>query len=329
MRKIRKPMVLALLLGLIFLMGAPGLADSKPLVLKAVSVVPIQSPEAWPLKQFMERVAEASKGEIKIDYRGSYDAIPVYNQAEATRTGAVDLCMTFVGIYSKLAPEVQSLTYSQLKPWEERERGFFDHMVKVHEQIDLRYLGRGISYEPCFFFLTNKKLGSPEDFKGMKFSTGPVFLPLFKKLGVTGVVMPQPEKYNAMERGVVEGINNPLTLSADLSLYEVSKYILDQGLFAVDVALIMNLKKWNSLTKAQQQMINDIMKKLERDAADYFQGIITKARKKFQDAGVEFITFSPEDADRFQKMAYDACWGDLEKRIGAEKYQNLRKLVSK
>ena len=326
----RKMLLVAMSVFVVMILLGPSPAPAKkPIVLKAVSFVPLHFVDNTPLRELISRIKQKSNGELVIDFAGAFDVIPVYDQAEAVRKGVVDMSMSFVAVYSKLVPEVQSLTYSEIEPWEERQRGYFDYMVDLHKKTNLRYLGRSIIQEPCFYFLSNKRIVKIGDFAGMKFCTGPVFVPVLKALGASGVVMPQPDKYGAMERGLVDGINNPLILSEQLHLYEVSKYFLDYGLFKADTTFIMNLDKWNNLPKHLQELLINETGAIERDMKAYFDSKATDAKKKFKDAGVQFIYLSSDDTKKLQDIATESCWAEIAKSISPENYSKLRKLLSK
>lgn len=302
---------------------------TEPIVLKGVTFCPIGHAEATPFRELMERIEKKSNGELTIDCAGTYDVIHLYDQAEAVRTGVIDMALTFVAVYSEVIPEVQSLTYSEIEPWEERERGYFDYMVDLHEKMNLRYLGRGCFFGPGFYFLSNKKIEKLEDFAGMKFCTGPVFVSALRELGAGAVVMPTPDKYGAMERGLVDGINTPITLGADMHMYEVSKYLLDEGLLRADVTMIMNLDKWNSLPEHLQDLLMDEMAALEHEMKPYFAKMHADAKQMFKDEGVEFISLSAEDSQKLQEIVREACWADLAKTISPEDYTKLREFLSK
>ena len=299
----------------------------EPIVLKMVSIMPLEFPDHEVLRQLIDKVKERSNGELVIDFVGATDVIPMYDQVEAVRTGVVDLCISFPSSYYDLLPEAQSLGISPLPLQEEYENGYFDFMVELHENINLRYLGRAILYDDIFYLLTNKRLEKLEDFAGMSFCCATSFLPLFEALGAMGVIMPNQDKYSAMERGLVDGIENPITLSIDLSLYEVSKYVLDQGLFRTDTVFLMNLDKWNSLPKALQDLLAEAVVDAQRDAEPFFDGRISGAKQIMKDEGLEFFSLPPADAKQLHDMAYEVRWEELEEDCSPENYSKLREFL--
>jgi len=277
-------------------------------------------------------VNERARGELIIEHLGAYDVVAMYDQPEALRMGVFDCLSIFIGTYSKLQSEIQSISFSQIEPWEERERGFFDFMVEQHEKINMRYLGRhGSMAMQRLYILLNERVEKPADLAGMKFASGAVYLPFAKALDVSTVVLPMAEKYTALERGVIDGNFQTSILNVvGFSFYEVCKYILDPSISVAETVVLMNLDKWNSLPKHLQDLLNEAVVELERDTAVREQKAVEDGIQKAKDEGMEFIYFSPEDEEWFRNTYYDVCWSEwVEKKVSAETYAKLRKLVSK
>jgi len=79
--------------------------------------------------------------------------------------------------------------------------------------------------------------------------------------------------------------------------HEVAKYYIDHDLLrAGSVFSLMNLESWNKLPKHLQDLFIEEHKQLEYDVPLFFEEKTAAARVTAQEAGVEFIKFSPEDA---------------------------------
>jgi len=68
----------------------------------------------------------------------------------------------------------------------------------------------------------------------------------------------------------------------------------------------MNLDRWNSLSGNLQKLVEDTYVEYEPKFIEASAKGIIDAKKKFLEAGVEFISFSAADAERFLDITYEA-----------------------
>jgi TRAP-type C4-dicarboxylate transport system substrate-binding protein len=74
-------------------------------------------------------------------------------------------------------------------------------------------------------FLTKKPVKKPEDLKGMRIRfAGPAQEAMIKKFGGTPVGMPMPDVYDALQRGIIDGVANGPSVIESYKLNEVIKY---------------------------------------------------------------------------------------------------------
>jgi TRAP-type C4-dicarboxylate transport system substrate-binding protein len=99
-----------------------------------------------------------------------------------------------------------------------------------------------------------------EDLKGMKIrATGTTAL-IVSALGATPVAMPMGDSYDAISRGVAEGIVCPMESLQGWKLGEVIKYTTQDFGAAYSVAffVVMNKSKWSSLPADVQKVIEQV-----------------------------------------------------------------------
>ncbi len=160
-------------------------------------------------------------------------------------------------------PEAWAKGLTLLAEWEERKTGLYDVWCDIFaKRVNAKYLGRLHSLVP-FSVFSNKKITKVEDFKGLKMRVMPLYIPALKALGATPVTIPPTEIYTAMERGVVDGFMWPNVGMISWGLQEVTKYQLKPGVFAMEPATMMNLKKWNQIPKDLQEMMMEVMQDTE------------------------------------------------------------------
>lgn len=290
-------------------------ASAKPQVLKAVSFLPKDHPLCKMIHVWVDRVNKACKGEVEIDWVGGGEVIPGFDQAEALRNNTVQVIFTPTAYYAPLAPEVNAFTLSKLSMEEERKPGgFYDFMVDRHKKLGMMYIGTWL-YDP-FYLRINKPAKNLEDLKGIKMRTSALYDRFMKKLGMVPVTVKFGETYTALERGLVQGFGFATLGPRDWGWLKHCKYIIDIPFYTRQNTLIlMNLDVWNGLGKDVQKKIMDITVAFEPEMREYFKEQIVKEWKKYDEMGVERITFSDAENKKYYDAAYEAEWEDLNKKV--------------
>lgn len=76
----------------------------EPVTLDMVTFQPKSAARSEIFNEFMQSMAEASGGDLEIDYVGGPESIPGYELAEAVRNGVIDMAMLPAGYYEGLVP---------------------------------------------------------------------------------------------------------------------------------------------------------------------------------------------------------------------------------
>lgn len=110
--------------------------------------------------------------------------------------------------------------------------------------------------EQGFRHLTNNKhpVQKVEDLKGLKIrvTENPVHITAFKTLGAAPTPMSWPEVIGALQQGIIDGQENPISVLASAKLWQVQKHLSLTAHVYAPVALIVSPGFWNGLTDAQK-----------------------------------------------------------------------------
>ncbi|MFT3812480.1 MAG: TRAP transporter substrate-binding protein [Acidovorax sp.] len=110
--------------------------------------------------------------------------------------------------------------------------------------------------EQGFRHLTNNKhpVQKVDDLKGLKIrvTENPVHITAFKTLGAAPTPMSWPEVIGALQQGIIDGQENPISVLASAKLWQVQKYLTLTAHVYAPVALIVSPAFWNGLTDAQK-----------------------------------------------------------------------------
>ncbi len=311
--------------------GVIGLVHAETYMLKAVTAWPKPTTDNQAFFIFMEIVKKKIEakypGQLEIKYLGGPEVIKITEQVQGLQSGLIDLCFTTSAYYVSLLPEIDAVKLSSFSPWEERERGVWEYLNKLHEEkIGVRYLARlGLGIK---FHLYTKKPIEKADLRGLNIRVSPMYLQMVKALGGNPVVIPPTEVYTALERGVVDGYGWPEVGIMDWGWQKLTKYIIEPGFYQVPNPLLISLKAWNKLPEHLKVLLNESAVEAEKEAVRHFQELAKAERPKLLQAGLQVIQLPPDEAKKFLQISYDAAWKEIIEKC-PETGLPLKKLLSK
>ncbi|MEW6264239.1 MAG: TRAP transporter substrate-binding protein [Thermodesulfobacteriota bacterium] len=170
-------------------------------------------------------------------------------------------------------------------------------------------------------FHSKKPLAKLDDLKGLKIRCSGTSAKVVSALGATPVAMPQTETYDALSKGVVDGVVSPVEVLKGWKFAEVVKNTtLNFGSsYSLSFFVVMNKKKWESLSKEAQATIEQINKEwIEKTGKswDEFDKVGTEFAKG---QGVVFANLTKDE---------DAKWAEkvkpvMDEYVKAMKEKNL------
>lgn len=293
--------------------GWAGLAVAQEVVLRGITSFAEKTINSRGFEGFIDKVNEAGKGKIRINYIGGPKAMPPFEVGKALQGGVVDIANVTGAFYTNVFPESDAWKLTQKPMAELRKNGGFDYMMGIYkEKMNALMLARQFQNTPFHVYLT-KPIDKP-DLTGLKLRITPVYREFFSALGATVVQTAPGEVYTALERGVVDGYGWPTAGIFDLGWHEKTKYRVDPGFYRAEVSVIVNLTSWNKLNDEQRKIISDAAAELETG----FQAVEAKENagdiEKMKAAGIQTIEFKGADADKYLKTAYDAAWDGIIKQ---------------
>jgi TRAP-type C4-dicarboxylate transport system substrate-binding protein len=162
-----------------------------------------------------------------------------------------------------------------------------------------------ISYEtndPGHLFTTKKPVKTLADVKGMRLRVAGTWVTrTVKELGGSAVAMPAPDAYDALQKGMVEGLLIPDSGIIDFKLEDLIKYQTAEDLYVVPSVCVMNLNTYNSLPPDLKKIFDEMTGPSLRDRiSTAFDAHGQEAREVMKKRGVEVIKLSPD-----QKKAWE------------------------
>lgn len=297
-------------LGVLAVLGFSSTAGADEITLRAVSAFAEKTTYSKPFERFIERVNNAGKGVIQINYIGGPKAMPPFEVGNALKNGVVDIANATGAFYTNLMPEADAWKLTQRPMSELRKNGGYDYMAAIYaRKMNALFLARLVDNNPFHLYL-NKKISAP-DLKGLKLRITPVYRDFFQALGATVVQTAPGEVYTALERGVVDGYGWPITGIFDLGWHEKTKYRVDPGFYTAEVSVLINKTVWDKLTAAQKAVLQKAAEQGEAEAAGDFAKLNAADTERQAKAGIETITFDAAGAKKYLAEAYAAGWAGV------------------
>jgi len=276
------------LLSLTILALAVTPAVAKQVVLKFSHVVAVDTPKGQAAEYFKKLVEERSKGEIKVEV---YPNSSLFNDKDVMTplmTNAVQMAAPSFSKFTKFAPQLQLVDLPFL----------FDDVDHLHKvltgpvgQAILDKVGTkglvGLAFWDNGFkqLSANKPILNPEDASGLKFRimSSKVLEAQFKVVGGNPQVLPFSEVYSALQQGVVDAAENPLSNFYTKKFYEVQSDLTLSNHGYLGYLVVTNKIFWNSLSMDQQKLVKQAMDEAtvygNKLALDMDQTYLTKVKE--------------------------------------------------
>jgi len=170
---------------------------------------------------------------------------------------------------------------------------------KEFDDVQIMYLhghGPGI-------FHTKKPVEKMEDLKGVKIRCTGTSKKIVSALGATPVAMPQPETYDALQKGVVDGVVSPIETLKGWKFAEVIKSSTENfgSSYSLAFFVAMNKKKWESLPKDVKDTIEQINEEWIEKTAQRWDDFDVEGKKLTLEKGNKVIELSKEEDTRWKQ----------------------------
>jgi TRAP-type C4-dicarboxylate transport system substrate-binding protein len=213
-----------------------------------------------PLKKELE---EKSKGRIKIAIHPGGALAPAPAHYENVVAGAFDIGWTLQGYTPGRFPlsgvvEMPFLWSSA----QEATRVFwqmFEELPAVqNEYRDVKVLGMW-THDLGQLYTASKPVRTLADLRGLKIrAPGPVQVSMLRALGAVPVTMPAGEIYDALERGVVDGLVTGLSAIKGYRLEQLVKHATLANFYVAAMVVAMNQQSYKKLSAEDRGLLDSL-----------------------------------------------------------------------
>lgn len=272
----------------------------------------------------------AKAADIQISFVGGPEVTPATEQLTALRSGVFDMLFGAAGYYVGAVPEAYALYGTEITPMQARANGAIDLLDRIYaEKANARVLGwvaAGVGYH--LWLKDEPKLtadGMP-DLEGLKIRSSGLYKAWLDSMGGASVMIPAPDIYTSLERGIVDGAAWPGLGITDFGFEKFVGYRVDPPVWQFDNLIWVNADKWNGLTDAQRQALADSVRDFEPVAHAHYEGLVKEEMAKTDAAGVKSFMLPENAMTKYIADAQALQWAQIEAKA-PENYEALRKVL--
>ena len=287
--------------------------------------------------EFVKKANEAGKGVYTIQVRGGPEAIGMMEQPRAVRDGVVDMVYTPCAFYAGQVPECDAMSASTLDGPTARKNGGTELLNQIHQKrtglVLLGWVDSGIRFN--LWSTKEPRLDSSGhiDIKGFKVRGNPIYNAfLTNYLGAQVINLPSTELYTALERGTVD-----LTAWTQIGLMDLNwdryiKYRILPEFFQTDLMIIVNQKKWESLSPKSREILQRATIEHEIASLQALQALWKKEEAELAKRGIKTVSQSADASKKFVAGARAASLARMKERMekagGMENYDRVVRLFT-
>jgi len=315
-------------------LAAPAIAADT---ISATHVFPASLIYSRSFLEYVKKANAAGKDVFEIQVRGGPEAIGMMEQPGAVRNGVVDMVYSPCAFYAAVVPECDAVSASSIDGPTARKNGGTALMNQIHQKrmgtIFLGWVDSGIRFnlwstkEPKFD-------GSGAiDIKGFKVRGNPIYNAfLTNYLGAQVINLNSSELYTALERGTVD-----LTAWTQIGLMDLNwdryiKYRILPEFFSTDLVILVNQKKWESLSPKSREILQRVAIEHETSSLKDLQALWAKEKAELEKRGIKTVSQSGEASKKFVAGARAASLQRMKERMeksgGMENYDKVVHLFS-
>jgi TRAP-type C4-dicarboxylate transport system substrate-binding protein len=286
--------------------SVPLYAQEKVIKLRYSNFFPPVHPISKLAEEWIKAVEQKTEGRVKISYFPGNTLAPPPQAYDSTVKGIADMAQNLLAYSPGRLPlsEVLQLPlgYASGHQATRMANAYYKKFnPKEFDDTKVMYL-HGIA--PGTFH-TKKEIKSFEDIKGLRIKANAENADIVKVLGGAPVTMPITETYDALQKGLAEGILLPNEALKGWRFAEVVKASLDSNAvsYLTSMYVIMNKDKWNSISSADQQAIEKINEEWIEKQGKLWNLLDKEGKEYAIEKGVKFVKVSQqEEATVAEKM---------------------------
>lgn len=307
-------------------LGLASVAQAQTIMRNSISIAQ-NSHQGNGIDVLAQEVEKGTNGRIIIKNFFSGSLGGERESIESVQLGTQELTGTSTGPIPNFVPAVKILDIPFLFRDKAHARAVLDGPIgqALLKEFDSKGFKALAWSENGVRHMTNNKrpINLPDDLRGLKMRTmeNPVHVAAYKGFGIITTPMAFPEVFTALQQGVVDGQENPLSVIMAAKFEQVQKYMTLTAHVYSPALLLMNKAAFDKLSPADQKVFLDAAK---------LAAAATRARVDKDDASgvTDLRSKGMNIVETYDKAAFVAklapVFTQFEKEFGKDKIDAIR-----
>jgi TRAP-type transport system periplasmic protein len=281
------------------------------------------------LQRLADLVKERTNGEVVIEVYPAAQLGSEQEILEGVSLGTIHMFEGSAASLGRFAPKMEAFAcpFAWKSPEALAKAARSKVAMEIGEELlktrGIRLLDAGWIFGVRHLTTTKTAVRVPADMKGLKIRVQPdaLYLATVRAMGANPTPIDAKEVYTALQAGVVDGQENPISNISQRKFNEVQRYLMLTGHITQNQVVVISEKTFQKLTPPQRQ----IMERATLEAGDFQNGLIAKADMeglaKLKAAGMQVLE---PDVAAFRKAAAGVCRDTAwQKKWGQGFYERL------
>lgn len=303
---LQKVFLFACLVSLMGLFAVPVFPAEPVIKLKYASFMPPTHPIAQLSEQWGKELEKRTNGRVKTAFFPAGTLVSANQTYDGVVKGIVDIGWSIMSYTPGRMPLseviVLPLGYKTGGQATRMANAFYlKFKPKEYDDVKLFYLH---AHGPGFFH-TKAPVNKIEDLKGLRIKSDANTSKVVTAAGATPTTMSMLETYDALKRGLADGVLLPIETLKGWKFGEVCKhtYINHGAAYSNGFFVAMNKEKWNSLPKDIQQIIDKLNEEWFEKQANLWTWVDEDGLEFAKKTGQKFVYAGPaEEAQMHERM---------------------------
>ncbi|MFC7319450.1 DctP family TRAP transporter solute-binding subunit [Halobacillus campisalis] len=265
-------------------------------------------------EEFAARMDEKSDGQVTIDVYEFGGLGSETDQVEQLQNGTVEMAVMSPGFTGNMVNEGQVFALHFLLPDSvETTQQILNESEALNTDLREQYEEHSItplSYwtEGAMQWTSSSEISEPADFEGFKMRTqdSPLILESYEAYGADPTPMSWSELYTSLDRGTVEGQENPIFFIGDASFHEVQDYMTISNHNNYVAMTTVNTDWYNELPEDMQEMLDETTQEMQEwafEEQDAQNKEWLETIENDDENPTEIIELTEEQRDAFREKA--------------------------
>ncbi len=233
--------------------------------IRVASKMPPESPEGIGFQRFADLARQYGGGRLEVIVYPSEQLGGTDATLEQLRAGTIDIYVEGATYLQRYVPDMKvgalPFLFRSREQWVRFVQSdlYRSWVQRLTNQFNITILGSESDFVrgPYRVLLTRKPVHNLADLRGVRLRMPPdeTSVQVWGYLGAVPQILEWTEVYEAIARGIVEGVTSPIALVESMGFHEVAPYIVRTNEYPQGIAFMMNARKWRSLSPELQEAL--------------------------------------------------------------------------